>query len=65
VKKLNSAGHGADAAVAIDRAPAMAKTTIKCQQCYSSKLPGLGTASVWMSQMVKEATDGIMNHQNL
>jgi TRAP-type mannitol/chloroaromatic compound transport system substrate-binding protein len=46
------------AAVAMIATPAMAKkTTIKCQQCYSSKLPGLGTAMVWMANMVKEASD--------
>ena len=40
---------------------AMAKTTIKCQQCYSSKLPGLGTSFVWMSKMLDEASDGQIN----
>jgi TRAP-type mannitol/chloroaromatic compound transport system substrate-binding protein len=49
-------------AVALIAAPAMAKkVNIKCQQCYSSKLPGLGTGLVWMSKMVKEASDGNMN----
>lgn len=45
--------------VALAAGPAFAKKqTLKCQQCYSSKLPMLGTSMVWMAEQLKEASGG-------
>ena len=38
--------------------PAGAKTTIHCQQCYSTKLITFGSASVWLSHKLAQVTGG-------